>query len=195
MPTCRKNLRAKIREEPYNGLRLNKKQPFVTSTLVVDNTAYISSSLKGGPFLYLLNGETDPNKSRYTDLNPKLEITEVQRALTRCQLAKFTEEGVNPGHRTGANCGEQMAALAFVTTQSQRSLKGAKIISIQGKKDNASVAPPCGDPKGNLIFTGEWGCHDFTSEIGMGMTVIKSKDRKARDVSPQDIAITYAVYP
>lgn len=128
----------------YSGLK--RKPPGVTTTLVVDNTAYISSSANGGgSFLYLPNGNKDG--SRYTELNPAHPCEDpVKAALIRCQT-----RSVNPtGHRTGASCGEPMAALAFCATNNQRNLDNAKIVTITGKI-SPKIVPPCGDPDGILV--------------------------------------------
>ena len=129
----------------YPGL--SKKVPGVTTTLVVDNTAYISSTMGGGAYLYLPNGNTGSDQSRFTDLDPAHPCAgAVQDALTRCQA-----NSVNfSGHRTGASCGEPMAALAFCATHVQRDLRDAKIVSIIGKS-NYKIVVPCGNPNGQLV--------------------------------------------
>lgn len=123
------------------------KGPGVTTTLVVDNTAYISSSASaGGSFLYLPNGNRQG--WRFTHLNPAHPCTgPVQNALLRCQ-AKAVNFGT--GHRTGANCGEPMAALAFCATNNQRNLVSAKILTIVGK-ERPKIVPPCARPDGQLV--------------------------------------------
>jgi hypothetical protein len=167
--------------------------PVVTTTLVVDNTAYISTSIKGtGTYLYKPASRSVPDgQPRHVtlkgDKNPcRAEVIE---ALERCQLrspSKFKEmreearEQANStakelaekagktfdekaweeenkdekkgaikasGHRTGASCGEPMAALAYCTTGSQKRLSeaNAKVMAVDrplfGK---ARYANPCG---------------------------------------------------
>ncbi|KAF2166026.1 hypothetical protein M409DRAFT_23754 [Zasmidium cellare ATCC 36951] len=171
---------------------LGKKAPGVTTTLIVDNTAYISSSANSaGTFLYLPNGNREG--SRFTQLNPAHPCKgSVEQALTRCQLRAVNSD---TGHRTGASCGEPMAALAFCATNNQRSLDNAKIVSITGK-DKYKIVPPCGHPDGHLTYDGEWGCHSFIEELAMGMHVLSADTgRTATDVSDDDIAISYATYP
>lgn len=128
------------------GLAKNKP-PAVTTTLVVDNTAYISSSANGaGSFLYLPNGNT--RGRRFNELDPAHPCTgPVQDALVRCQAKAVT---LGSGHRTGASCGEPMAALAFCATNNQRDLANAKIVTIVGKTAG-KIVPPCGNPAGHLV--------------------------------------------
>jgi hypothetical protein len=123
------------------------KQPAVTTTLVIDNTAYISSSMCGGPYLYRPNGNTGANQARFTDLNPDHPCAgPVQDALTRCQLTNIV------GHRTGASCGEPMAALAFCATHNEGDFSNAKIVSIIGRAETSSkIVAPCGNPDGQLV--------------------------------------------
>jgi hypothetical protein len=120
------------------------KVPGVTTTLVVDDTAYISSSMGGGPYLYVPNGQK--TGSRFTELDPLRPRGAVQDALTRCQVNSINLSG----HRTGASCGEPMAALAFCATHNQRSLINAKVVTITGKS-TYKIVPPCGDLKGELV--------------------------------------------
>ena len=128
----------------YTGL--SKKVPSVTTTLVIDDTAYISSSMGGGPYLYRPNGNTGADQARFTDLDPDHPCAgPVQDALTRCQL-----NSIAIGHRTGASCGEPMAALAFCATHNQGDFSNAKIVSIMGKTTYKIVAP-CGNPAGELV--------------------------------------------
>jgi hypothetical protein len=124
--------------------------PGVTTTLVVDNTAYISTSIKGGNFFYLAPAPTEPN--RYRDLNPDKPCAGlVHTALVNCR----TTEGW--GHRTGASCGEPWAAQAFCSTQSARSLRDARIVTINTSRKNDAtrdlpqIAHPCGDPSDEQV--------------------------------------------
>lgn len=126
----------------YPGL--SRKVPGVTTTLVIDNTAYISSSMGGGPFLYIPNGNTQG--SRFTNPDPAHPCPAVQDALARCQARSVNLSG----HRTGASCGEPMAALAFCATHNQQPLTNAKIVTITGKASYKILAP-CGNPAGQLV--------------------------------------------
>jgi len=127
---------------------LSKKVPGVTTTLVIDDTAYISSSMGGGPYLYRPNGNTGADQARFTDLDPDHPCAgPVQDALTRCQL-----NSIAIGHRTGASCGEPMAALAFCATHNKGDFSNAKIVSIMGKtKTTYKIVAPCGNPDGKLV--------------------------------------------
>lgn len=132
-----------------------KKVPAVTSTIVVDDTAYISSSMKGGSFLYLPAVQTtvfgNGNRNCYKQLDPNVvkEVSDgaVWKALRDCQTMALNAQHGSLGHRNGGSCGEPMAAMAFCATHVGRDLKDAKIVSIN---DNGVVAP-CADPAGKLV--------------------------------------------
>jgi hypothetical protein len=139
-----------LRDDYDIAKKVRTVPPGVTTTLIVDNTAYISTSIKGGQFFYLPPAPTEPN--RYRDLNPDNPCAGlVQTALVNCK----TTEGW--GHRTGASCGEPWAAQAFCSTQSTRSLKDTKIVTINtSKKDDTTrgqpqIAHPCGDPSDEKV--------------------------------------------
>lgn len=198
----------------YPGL--STKSPSVTTTMVIGDTAYISSSLTGGGYLYspvMIKDGDGKAVTRYENIDPKHVCTKressstvtstssrshitiaVVDALSRCEL-----RGVNfGGHRNGANCGEAMAALAYCTTNDAATFAdgNTKIVSIKGKSpDKYAVIAPCAGP-GGLKYQGDWGCHDFTGEVGLGMRVIDpSTTRQSTDVAANDITITYAEYP
>lgn len=181
-----------------------KLWPTVTSTLIVDNTAYISTSIKGeGTYLYNpANYAAPKGDPQWVSLRATNNLCrkEVVQALERCQLkspAKFKElnkkqlleareaakeaakkaaeeagdafdeenwENDNPeedvkssGHRTGASCGEPMAALAYCTTGSGKKIAeaNARVMSVDytyGKSPR--YAPPCGGwEKKNTVST------------------------------------------
>lgn len=126
-------------------------QPTVTTVLVIDNTAYISTSMRGGSFLYRpKSGRTTPkDQPRHTVVlkNRTKCGKEVVDALTRCQTKAEKDYGQLSGHRTGASCGEPMAMLAFCATTTGKDIKtsGARIVSIHSNdKGEAVVVPPCG---------------------------------------------------
>lgn len=167
--------------------------PSVTTTLVVDNTAYISTSIKGtGTYLYQPASKSVPEgEPRWVTLkgNKNPCRVEVLDALQRCQLkspSKFREmrddarreakaaaktsaeeagetfdekawEEQNKderkgtvkasGHRTGASCGEPMAALAYCTTGSEKKLSeaNARVMAVDKPyRGRARYANPCG---------------------------------------------------
>lgn len=63
-------------------------------------------------------------------------------------------------------------------------------------KTTYKIVAPCGNPDGKLAYTGEWGCHDFTTEKGLNMHVIpEGTGRTATAVSSDNIVINYATYP
>jgi hypothetical protein len=135
--------------------------PGVTTTLVVDNTAYISTSIKGpGASLYqpariVPKGVREPRWVQLRENTNPCRV-EVIEALERCQLRsteRFLKDGKLPGdvqssgHRTRASCGEPMAALAFCTTGSEKKLaeSNAKIVSVRKEyMGKGEYAPACG---------------------------------------------------
>lgn len=121
----------------YPGL--TDKSPGGTTTLVVGDTAYISTSVGGGSYFYVHNGNT--RGSRFTHFHPHHQCGVVTNALKACQEVSFDKSG----HRTGASCGEPMAALAFCLTGSRDSRQDAKIVTVTGKTSE-KIVPPCGRP-------------------------------------------------
>jgi len=138
------------KDYPAIDRKVFARPPGVTTVLVVDNTAYISTSVKGGLFIYL--AEEHPN--RFKRLDPENPCAgAVQTALVNCKTA----EGW--GHRTGASCGEPWAAQAFCNTESTRSLQGTKIVTIntnnkKGDPNNgkSQIAHPCGDEADKKVY-------------------------------------------
>jgi hypothetical protein len=103
--------------------------PSVTTTLVVDNTAYISTSARGGsgPFLYVQEQEVN----RYRELLPDAPCAgAVATALNNCKIA--SEMGW--GHLNGASCGEVWATQGFCSTGSTASLEGSRVVAIKSGK-------------------------------------------------------------
>jgi hypothetical protein len=103
--------------------------PSVTTTLVVDNTAYISTSARGnsGPFVYAQEQEVN----RYRELLPDAPCAgAVATALNNCKIA--SEMGW--GHLNGASCGEVWATQGFCSTGSTASLEGSRVVAIKSGK-------------------------------------------------------------
>ena len=99
------------RKKQYKSLGDNSL-PAVTTTLVLDNTAYIYTSMKGGPYLYSPGYREDYKAGRPVALRPDHPCEpfsgEVFTALRRCQLQAADNAGANVkprAHRTGASCG------------------------------------------------------------------------------------------
>ena len=69
------------------------------------------------------------------------------------------------GHRTGGNCGEPMAAMAFAQTNPTATLDGAKVVTWgKHKRNNAwttGVMDPCMSGAG-LGYADTWGCAQLT---------------------------------
>jgi hypothetical protein len=162
--------RAKQRKGPQNPAAQNPTAPtadadsswlpVVTTTLVVNDMAYIATSLKGGAFLYQMSYQ----EPRWVNLDNKVCGDIVKNALKKCQakapltdrVVKGQKKGkVRAGHRTGANCGEPLAVQSFCRAAGSpqiENLDGAKIIAIQDRlneegKLEAIIVPPCGGGK------------------------------------------------
>jgi hypothetical protein len=126
--------------------------PTVTTVLVIDNTAYISTSMRGGSFLYKPRPahKTPEGEPRHTLVfKNKIKCAkEVVDALATCQTKAEKDYGQISGHRTGASCGEPMSMLAFCATRTEKDIKtsGARIVSIHNdRKEKPAVVPPCGE--------------------------------------------------
>ena len=71
------------------------------------------------------------------------------------------------GHRTGANCGEPMAGMAFVQTNPGAPLNDAKVVTwgkktVPGQSGTVTgVMDPCGRGQGGLENIDIWGCHQL----------------------------------
>lgn len=98
------------------------------SVIVKGHSVYISSTFAGGSsFLYIPNANTDDNKQKYTprNVNQASDAGVLEWALMQCQVASTS----GAGHRTGANCGEMMAAMAFVRTSPTGVLDNSLVVT------------------------------------------------------------------
>ena len=159
--------------ETYPGLI----KPGVVTVLVKGRSVYISSSLAGGGSLIYEPNEAETGSSRWKPgvfKQPSHSLT-VNRALLACQA--FALNGA--GHRTGANCGEPMAALTFVKAAPSQDIERARIVTWgnflrdKGGKKVAGVMNPCFTPKQpsdgqqeatevqSLSTINTWGCSQF----------------------------------
>ncbi|KAM0723339.1 hypothetical protein Q7P37_000324 [Cladosporium fusiforme] len=213
--------------------------PAVTTTLVVDNTAYISTSIKGsGAYLYdPPRYDVPADKPRYVTLRGNNQNScrkEVVDALRRRQLkspSKFKEmkqeekrkakadarkdakknnkpfdgkdwdrkhgkpepEIEASGYRTGASCGEPMAALAYCTTGTEKKLAeaNARVMAVNRPLFEEGIfVKPCGGwgLKGKP-YKGEWGCKVLlNTEDGLNIKVISEKNANEREKKQGKIA-------
>jgi hypothetical protein len=85
--------------ERPTGPGLNRRDsPRVTTTIIVDDTAYISTSLKGkGSYIYDLSASAI--KNNHPCEGPVLD------GLRRCQQRPINVDGKTSMHRTQAKCG------------------------------------------------------------------------------------------
>lgn len=86
------------------------RRPMVTTVVIIDNTAYISTSMRGESYLYALRNKNEPY---FTTLQTERCPEALKKALGTCQLKAAPHYGQQPGHRTGGNCGEPVALLSF----------------------------------------------------------------------------------
>lgn len=148
-----KSVRNKIRK--FTRKSPEFQLPTVTTTLVVDDVAYISSSIKGPAFLYNMRHENPPHWHAEDLLSEKCEGI-VKDGLLYCQAkAKpdLSSNAIGVGHNTGASCGEVLALLSFCKSGRQPKVvlptANTKIIAIRDAKDEngktyAEIAKPCG---------------------------------------------------
>ena len=142
------------------------------SVIVKGHSVYISSTLAGGAsFLYIPNANTD-NKNKYTpgNINQATDAGVLEWALMQCQVASTS----GAGHRTGANCGEMLAAMALVRTNPTGVLDNSpvvtwgryKALSDQGRPTGPwifGVMDPCRTAQG-LGKAPEYGCSQVSGE-------------------------------
>jgi hypothetical protein len=132
------------------------KIPGVTTTLIIDDVAYISSSMKGGPYFYSLRHDKEPHW-RAENLEDEKCTELVKKGLQACQVTSNPVRGQRTGHRTGANCGEVLALQAYCrsgqTGDLEAKLATATVVAIRdvggkdGKIVGVEIAKPCtGNP-------------------------------------------------
>ena len=126
----------------------------------------------GGSYIYDPN--PGPNDKKYIPgvLAKPTDDDIVARALKACQVATIAEAG----HRTGANCGEPMAAMAFTRTNKNKTLKGAKVVTwgSWGKNQNKQfgVMNPCQTDSASQ--PDPWGCAQFASLSSLDKSILVS---------------------
>ncbi|KAL2039387.1 hypothetical protein N7G274_008055 [Stereocaulon virgatum] len=96
--------------------------------------------------------------------NAVLSPPAVQRALFECTLLSANGDM----HRTGGNCGEQMAAVITFgdITDGSQDLDGSRVIAWINNKDGGRVIDPCGDvPGDNGLIRANAGCKTFITAL------------------------------
>lgn len=124
-----------------------------------------STTLKGGGSLQYVPNQNSPYKATWIPGNqiPRSDCALVSKALQACQLLASDSSG----HRTGGNCGENVAAMAFCTVDLNGSLVGAKVVTWGEVENVQSVLYPCEKHKNDLSSAPTWGCLSFTRQLGM----------------------------
>lgn len=124
------------------------------SAMAVGNEVYLSTTLKGPAFMY-----NDTIRNTVDDS----VVEEVALALKRCQVE--SHDG-NTGHRTGAACGEPLAAQQWCATNKDVRLKDQKAVvvtwgkwSYDGPDNEVGVVNPC------QRRLKEWGCKSFLRRL------------------------------
>lgn len=131
-------------------------KPYTMAALAVGKEIYFSTTLIGPAFMY-----TD----RIRDTVSEAVAEEVSLALKRCQVE--SHDGVT-GHRTGAACGEPLAAQQWCATNKDINLRdqNARVIT-WGKygrndpEDEVGIVDPC---RGGL---NAWGCATFIEKVNV----------------------------
>lgn len=104
------------------------EKSWAMSVVVKGHSVYISSSLAGGgSLLYKPNANTNDRNQKYIpgNINQAADAGVLEWALMQCQVSSTN----GAGHRTGANCGEMIAALAFVRTDSTGLLDDSPVVT------------------------------------------------------------------
>lgn len=153
----------------YRGL----VKSWAISVIVKGHSVYISSTLAGGAsFLYIPNANTDNKNHKYIpgNINQAADAGVLEWAPMQCQVASTS----GAGHRTGANCGEMMAAMAFVRTNSAGVLDNSPVVTWGRYKAPSDQGRPTGpwifgvmDPRRTAQGLGKapvYGCSQATGE-------------------------------
>ena len=159
--------------------RLFKKPSPLVSAIVKGHSVYFSSTLTGGGSIQYIPNQNCPYKDTWTPGNqiPSDDCALVSQALQACQLRSSN----NSGHRTGGNCGEVMAAMAFCTVSPSGTLVGAKVVTWGNFQNVQSVWDPCEKHNNDLASAPTWGCLSFTKQLDM--TVIgKGTNPSAKEI-------------
>lgn len=131
-------------------------KPYTIAALAVGKEIYFSTTLQGPAFMY-----TDKIRNTVDDHVAE----EISFALKRCQSQSY--DGVT-GHRTGAACGEPLAAQQWCSTNKQLKLseQNARVVT-WGKynrdapDDEVGIVDPC---EGGIKM---WGCAAFLKEVNV----------------------------
>lgn len=140
------------RDEPL----ADTHKPYTMAALAVGKEIYFSTTLIGPAFMY-----TDKIRNTVSDAVAE----QVSLALKRCQVQ--SHDGTT-GHRTGAACGEPLAAQQWCATNKHLDLtkQNARVIT-WGKynrdepDDQVGIVDPC---RGGL---NAWGCAAFLEQINV----------------------------
>ncbi|KAF5482678.1 hypothetical protein CGCS363_v015183 [Colletotrichum siamense] len=151
-----------------------KLQPSMMAAMALGNDVYLSSSLKGGWFVY----------NKFADSRSK---PEVRLALERCQaqLQASKKGPVNKEHQTRASCAEVFTVHQYnlddeVSQEARRRPPATRIVAFGKAGISGSLGPQnaCGggesvNDKGLLT----WGCKQFMANEGI--TVARKPARNA----------------
>ncbi|KAF2738246.1 hypothetical protein EJ04DRAFT_573957 [Polyplosphaeria fusca] len=174
----------KFLESPTSDIVKWWQRPHVMTALTLGNEVYLSSSLKGGPFVYFAN---DPENPVYKELN------ECQLRLTRDN--PDVEEGTK--HQKDASCGEIMALYSYFTEYSgdraKERLKDTRVVTVKNSKrwgpknsntplkyEDIQRFDPCGsdqrpEVRGSALQK-EFGCYQATYDRFEIKPILEIKD-------------------
>lgn len=147
----------------YEGMGLSS----ATSAIIKNNTVYISSTLTGGgSYLYIPNSSEARLKYTPGVVNKAADAGILEWALKECQI----ESDIGAGHRTGANCGEMMAALAFIRTNPLSELNNCVVVTWGKRKELDAKGRPRGPWKTEVMnpcspSAPQFGCGKVTGKI------------------------------
>ncbi|KAK1973691.1 hypothetical protein LZ30DRAFT_464674 [Colletotrichum cereale] len=147
---------------PADGVHV-EAQPVMMAAMAVGNDVYLSSDLKGGPFLYT-----------YTDTRLKPSVV---LALERCQTSLQQNPDLPAGqqYRTRASCAEVFARQQYyldpdVSVEARQAPPPTRIVAYgrpSGQRGPVGPMSACGggETMRNGVLT--WGCKQFMADEGI----------------------------
>ncbi|KAK2053840.1 hypothetical protein LY76DRAFT_256878 [Colletotrichum caudatum] len=134
-------------------------QPAMMGAMSVGKDIYLSSSLRGGPFLYT-----------YADGSSKPEVV---LALDRCQTAlqQNSDRPIDKQHRTDANCAEVVTLHQYyldkdVSREARKHPPPMRVAAFGkgGATGKTKAQNPCGGGAAFVDGVVTWGCKQFMAE-------------------------------
>ncbi|KAK1489108.1 hypothetical protein CTAM01_11257 [Colletotrichum tamarilloi] len=144
----------------FNDVRFNR-QPVMMAAMALGKDVYLSSNLKGGPFLYT-----------YADsrLKPQVVVA-LERCQTSLQDAARRGTTVDKQHRTQASCAEVAAVHQYylddaVTEAARNDPPPTRIVAYGKAGQDGPIGPQNACGGGDVVKNGvlTWGCKQFMAD-------------------------------